>query len=97
MQILPKAVPESMFRLTDFAVRTPAGFRKPPVYCESGFRKALLLKATGEFQLADIERAFTFITGLLKLCKSFVYRVSVRIDNISSAFIETVLNVHLNI
>jgi hypothetical protein len=38
-----------MFRLTDFAVRTPAGFRKPLVYCESGFRKPLC-KATGGFQ-----------------------------------------------
>jgi hypothetical protein len=31
VQILPKAVPESTFRLTDFAVRTPAGFSKPLV------------------------------------------------------------------
>jgi hypothetical protein len=49
MQTLPKAVPESMFRLTDFAIRTLAGFRKPLVYCELGFRKPLH-KATGGFQ-----------------------------------------------
>ncbi len=28
-QNLPKPVPESLFRLTDIAVRTPAGFSKP--------------------------------------------------------------------
>jgi hypothetical protein len=39
MKILPKAIPESMLRLTDFTVRTLAGFRKMLVYCESGFRK----------------------------------------------------------
>jgi hypothetical protein len=38
-QIVPKAVPESMLRLTDFTVWTLAGFRKPLVYCESGFQK----------------------------------------------------------
>jgi hypothetical protein len=37
MQTIPKAIPESMSRLTDFAVRTPAGFRQPLVYCELGF------------------------------------------------------------
>jgi hypothetical protein len=47
MQTIPKAVPES--RLTDFAVRTPASFRKLLVYCESGFRKPFH-KATGRFQ-----------------------------------------------
>ncbi len=36
--LLLKAVPESLFRLTDFAVRALAGFfTKPLVYCESGF------------------------------------------------------------
>jgi hypothetical protein len=49
MQTLPKTVPESMFQLTDFAIRTLVGFRKPLVYCESGFRK-LLHKATSVFQ-----------------------------------------------
>ncbi len=49
MQTLPKAVPESMFRLTDFAVRTPKDFRKPLVYYEMGFRKPLR-KSTGGFQ-----------------------------------------------
>ncbi len=49
VQTLPKAVPESTFRLTDIAVRTPAGFRKLLVYCESGFRKPFR-KATGGFQ-----------------------------------------------
>jgi hypothetical protein len=49
MQTLPKAVPESMFHLTDFAIRTLAGFRKLLVYCELGFRK-LLHKAIGRFQ-----------------------------------------------
>jgi hypothetical protein len=67
MQILPKAVPESMFRLTDFVVRTPVVFRKPLVYCESGFRKPLC-KATGGFQLArlDWENTFSLISDLSK-------------------------------
>jgi hypothetical protein len=34
---LTESLPESMFMLTDFAVRTLAGFRKQPVYCKSGF------------------------------------------------------------
>jgi hypothetical protein len=39
---LLKAVQESLFCLTDFAVRALAGFfSKPLVYCESGFRKPL--------------------------------------------------------
>ncbi len=40
-QNLLKAVPESIFRLTDFAVRTLAGSRKPLVSFELGFRKLL--------------------------------------------------------
>ncbi len=36
IQTLPKAVAESMFRLTDFAVRTLTCFKKPLVYCEPG-------------------------------------------------------------
>jgi hypothetical protein len=47
---LLKAVPESLFRLTDFAVRALAGFfSKPLVNCESGFRKPLC-KSSGGFQ-----------------------------------------------
>ncbi len=47
---LLKAIPESLFRLTDFAVRALAGFSsKLLVYCESGFRKPLH-KSTGGFQ-----------------------------------------------
>jgi hypothetical protein len=46
---LVNAVPESMFRLTDFTVRTLAGFRKPLVYSEPGFQK-LFHKAPGGFQ-----------------------------------------------
>jgi hypothetical protein len=46
---LTKSLPESMFWLTDFAVRTPVDFRKPLVYCESGFVKPLC-KSTGGFQ-----------------------------------------------
>jgi hypothetical protein len=49
MQTLPKADPESMFQLTDFSVRTLAGFRKPLVFYELGFRKPVC-KATGGFQ-----------------------------------------------
>jgi hypothetical protein len=49
MQTLRKAVPESMFRLTDFTVGTLVGFRKLLVYFELGFQK-LLRKATGGFQ-----------------------------------------------
>ncbi len=54
VQTLQKAVPESMFQLTDFAVRILAGFRKPLVYCEPGFHKA-----TGGFQLTGHDREFT--------------------------------------
>jgi hypothetical protein len=47
---LLKAVPESLFQLTNFAVRALAGFLSNPLmYCESGFRK-LLHKSTGGFQ-----------------------------------------------
>jgi hypothetical protein len=46
---LPNAVPESMFWLTDLAVRTMVCFRKLPVFCEPGFQKPLR-KATGGFQ-----------------------------------------------
>ncbi len=54
LEALLKAVPESMFRLTYFAERTWAGFRKPLVYrfSESSFRKPFL-KTTGGFQLAE--------------------------------------------
>jgi hypothetical protein len=45
MQTIPKADPES--RLTDFAVRTPASFRKLLVYCESGFRKPFIRPLAG--------------------------------------------------
>jgi hypothetical protein len=59
--ILTKSLSKSMFRLTDFALRAPAGFRKPLVYYESGFQKPLR-KATGGFQLAghDCENTFSF-------------------------------------
>jgi hypothetical protein len=58
---LLKAVPESLFRLTDFAVRTLEGFfSKPLVYCESGFRKPLR-KSTGGFQFAGHGREYMFI------------------------------------
>jgi hypothetical protein len=47
---LLKAVPESLFQLTDFSVRTLAVFfSKPLVYYESGFQKPLP-KSTGGFQ-----------------------------------------------
>jgi hypothetical protein len=47
---LRKAVPESLFQLTDFAVRALAGFfSKRLVFYESGFRKPLR-KSTGGFQ-----------------------------------------------
>ncbi len=50
VQTLLKAVPESLFRLTDFAVGALEGlFSKPLVYCESGFQK-LPRKSTGGFQ-----------------------------------------------
>jgi hypothetical protein len=50
VQILLKAVPNSLFRLTDFPVRALAGFfSKLLVYCESGFWKPLR-KSTGGFQ-----------------------------------------------
>ncbi len=49
MQILPKAIPEPMLQLTDLAVRTLAGFRKPLAYFESGFRKPFC-KASGGFK-----------------------------------------------
>jgi hypothetical protein len=50
VQTLLKAISESLFRLTDFAVRALAGFfSKPLVYCELGFRKPLR-KSTGGFQ-----------------------------------------------
>jgi hypothetical protein len=67
MQILLKAVPGSIFRLTDFALKTPAGFRELPVYSESGFRK-LLCKATGRFRLAghDSKVILSLTNGLLK-------------------------------
>jgi hypothetical protein len=67
MQTLPKAVPESMFQFTDFARTILAGFRKPHVYCESGFQK-LLCKATGGFQKAghNNENTFVLISSLLK-------------------------------
>ncbi len=64
---LTKAVPESMFRLTYFAVRTPVGFRKPMIYCESGFRKQLR-KATGRFYVAghDCGNTFSLTSSLSK-------------------------------
>jgi hypothetical protein len=62
MQTLLKAVPESMFRLTDFALRTLAGFRKPLVYRESGFQKPLRKASSGY----DNEYTFVLISGLLK-------------------------------
>ncbi len=47
-------LPESRSRiyvlLTDFVVGTLVSFKKPFVYCESGFGKPLC-KATGGFQL----------------------------------------------
>ncbi len=49
MQIMPKAVLESMFLLTDYALRTLTGFRKPLVSCESGFQKPFR-KAPGRFK-----------------------------------------------
>jgi hypothetical protein len=50
VQTLLKAVPESLFRRTDFVMRALAGFlSKPFVYCESGFWKPLR-KSTGGFQ-----------------------------------------------
>jgi hypothetical protein len=67
-QTLQKAVPESLFRLTDFAVRILAGFfSKPLVYRESGFRK-LFCKSNGGFQSAghDHEHTFILISGLPK-------------------------------
>jgi hypothetical protein len=50
VQTLLKAGPESLFRLTNFAVRALAGFfSKLLVYCESGFWKPVR-KSTGGFQ-----------------------------------------------
>ncbi len=47
---LLKAVPESLFQLTDFTVRALAGFfSKPLVFYESGFQKPLR-KSTNGFQ-----------------------------------------------
>jgi hypothetical protein len=67
MQSLLKAIPEFMFRLTDFAERIRAGISKLLVYSELGFQK-LLCKATGGFQLAGHKRKNTFIliSGLPK-------------------------------
>jgi hypothetical protein len=67
MQILPNAVPESMFLLIDFAVITRVGFRMLLVYCESGFQKPLQ-KAYGRFQLAlhDHGNTFILISGFQK-------------------------------
>ncbi len=48
VETLTKAVPESMFRLTDLAERTQADFRKPLVFCESDFRKPIH-EVTGGF------------------------------------------------
>jgi hypothetical protein len=65
--ILTESRSKSMLRLTDFALRTPAGFRKHLVYCELGFQKPLS-KATGRFQLAghECENTFSVISGLPK-------------------------------
>jgi hypothetical protein len=65
MQILSKAVPESLFRLTDFTARSLMGFRKPLGYCESDFRTPLH-KAIGMFQIAkhDCENTFILINNL---------------------------------
>ncbi len=76
MQTLLKVVPESLFRLTDFAVRALAGFffSKPLVYCELGFRKPPR-KSTGGFPeyvklrsatLAVISEAVLVATGLAR-------------------------------
>jgi hypothetical protein len=95
-----------MFRLTDLGVSTLAFFRKPLVFCESGFRKPLH-KATGGFQLAGhdteytfslisgLPRVFTYITGLLKHEKSFLYLVSVRISIISKYFHRSSLKLYI--
>ncbi len=43
-----KAVPESLFRLTDFSVRALAGsFSKPLVYCESGSKSCFVSLLAG--------------------------------------------------
>jgi hypothetical protein len=102
MQTLPKAVPESMFQLTGFAVRTPEGFRKLLVYSESGLQKPSL-KATGVFQLAGhdrektfilithqrlTERVFIFIADLLEPVKA-LDQVSVRTCIINKCFLRS--------
>ncbi len=101
MQTLPKSVPESMFLITDFAVRTLAGFRKLLVYCESvsesrfvrllaGFRKPDMTVNILSSSSVVTERVFTFITGLLKPSQRSLYWISLRIC-IISVFIEAVL------
>jgi hypothetical protein len=88
MQTLPKTVPESMFWLTDFAVRTLVGFRKPLVKCESGFRKLFIQPLAG-FSKPDMtvnipsaspatyRKSFYIHNRLTEAGISSLYRVSV--------------------
>ncbi len=47
METLLKAVPESMFRLTDLAVRTLAGFRKLLMFRELGSKSRFVRLLAG--------------------------------------------------
>ncbi len=74
VQTLLKAVPESLLRLTDFAVRALAGFSsKPLVHCESGFRKPLC-KSTAGFSKPDM-------TVNIHSSSSAAYRKGFHINN----------------
>jgi hypothetical protein len=73
---LLKAIPESLFWLTDFAVRALAGFfSKLLVYCESGFQK-LLRKSTGGFQYSKPDMAENICSS-----SSAAYRKGFHINN----------------
>ncbi len=107
VQTLQKAVPESLFRLTDFIVRTLEGIRKPLVSCESAPKAALQV-----YWWVSVSRtlpwiyfhphqwlteAFTFITGLLKPGIISHYRVSVRIFIVNKCFHRTSFKMYVYI
>jgi hypothetical protein len=74
VQTLLKAIPDSLFRFTDFAVGALAGlFSKTLVYCESGFQK-LLRKSTVGFSKRDM-------TVNIRSSSSATYQKCIYINN----------------
>jgi hypothetical protein len=95
---LLKAVPESLFRLTDVAVRALAGFSVSRlctlnrvsescfISLLAGFSKPDMIVNIGSSSSAAYRRVFTLLTGLLKPGIGSLLRVSVRFCIISKCF-----------